>query len=89
MGDFNTTPESRAHAALTKDLRDVWDAAPQRSGPAATFHEFTGKPDQRIDWILYRGLQPLSVRTVATHEDGRYPSDHFPVVAEFEFPAPR
>jgi endonuclease/exonuclease/phosphatase family metal-dependent hydrolase len=89
MGDFNTTPDSRAHAALTADLRDIWDAAPQRSGPAATFHEFTGKPDQRIDWILYRGLQPLSVRTVAEHDGGRYPSDHFPVVAEFAFPASR
>ena len=89
LGDFNTTPDSRAHAALTADLRDIWDAAPQRSGPAATFHEFTGKPDSRIDWILYRGLQPLSVRTVTMHESGRYPSDHFPVVAEFAFPAAR
>jgi endonuclease/exonuclease/phosphatase family metal-dependent hydrolase len=89
MGDFNTTPDSRAHAALTADLRDAWDAAPQRSGPAATFHEFTGKPDQRIDWILFRGLQPLSVRTVTEHEGGRYPSDHFPVVAEFAFPPSR
>jgi endonuclease/exonuclease/phosphatase family metal-dependent hydrolase len=87
LGDFNTTPDSRVHAVLTADLRDVWDAAPQRSGPAATFHEFSGKPDRRIDWILYRGVQPLSVRTVTDQEDGRYPSDHFPVVAEFAFPA--
>ena len=88
-GDFNTTPDSRAHALLTASLRDAWDAAPQRTGPAATFHDFTGKPEHRIDWILFRGLQPVAVRTVAEHDSGRYPSDHFPVVAEFAFPPPR
>nr|WP_149193090.1 endonuclease/exonuclease/phosphatase family protein [Luteimonas suaedae] len=88
-GDFNTTPDRRAHALLTATLRDAWDAAPHRTGPAATFHGFTGKAERRIDWILYRGLQPLSVRTVTGHERDRYPSDHFPVVVEFVFPAPQ
>lgn len=88
-GDFNTLPDSRAHELLTATLTDVWDSAPQRVGPAATFHAFTGKPDRRIDWILYRGLQPVAVQTVTRHQDGRYPSDHFPVVAEFSFPALR
>jgi hypothetical protein len=29
----------------------------------------------------------LRAKTVTTHRDGRYPSDHFPVVAEFELEA--
>lgn len=89
IGDFNTLPDSRAHELLAATLTDVWDSAPQRAGLAATFHAFTGKPDRRIDWILYRGLQPVAVQTVTRHQDGRYPSDHFPVVAKFAFPALR
>jgi endonuclease/exonuclease/phosphatase (EEP) superfamily protein YafD len=88
-GDFNTSPDSRTHAVLAATLTDVWDSAPLHAGPPATFHDFTGKPDHRIDWILYRGLQPLSVHTITSHQGSRYPSDHFPVVADFDFPPRR
>jgi endonuclease/exonuclease/phosphatase family metal-dependent hydrolase len=80
-GDFNTGPASPPHAILTEMLADVWTAAPTRSGPEGTFHGFTGKPGERIDWILTRGFTPLSVRTVDRHRGALYPSDHFPVVA--------
>ena len=86
-GDFNTAPDGRTHALLTTALTDAWTAAPRRLGPAATFHNFTGKADQRIDWIMFRGLQAKSARTVTTHRRGRYPSDHFPVVVDFELSA--
>jgi endonuclease/exonuclease/phosphatase family metal-dependent hydrolase len=82
-GDFNTGPESEAHATLTAALKDAWSAAPKREGPEDTFHDFTGKPTKRIDWILYRGVEATSVQTVTTSKDGRYPSDHFPVEANF------
>ncbi|MBC7990549.1 MAG: endonuclease/exonuclease/phosphatase family protein [Luteimonas sp.] len=88
-GDFNTAPDSHTHALLAAALTDAWDSAPLRTGPQATFHDFTGKPDHRIDWILYRGMRPLSVHTITSHQGGRYPSDHFPVVAEFDFPPRR
>jgi endonuclease/exonuclease/phosphatase family metal-dependent hydrolase len=40
---------------------------------------------QRIDWILYRGFaRALQVETMTTNENGRYPSDHYPVFAIFE-----
>ncbi len=81
-GDFNCGPDTPVHLKLTRDLHDAWVEAATRSGPAKTFHNFTGNPDQRIDWILTRGFQTLAVRTVTTHEGARYPSDHFPVVAE-------
>jgi endonuclease/exonuclease/phosphatase family metal-dependent hydrolase len=80
-GDFNTAPEAAPHAILAQGLADAWPSAPSRSGPEGTFHGFTGKPDQRIDWILTRGFAVESVRTVDAHRGARYPSDHFPVVA--------
>jgi endonuclease/exonuclease/phosphatase family metal-dependent hydrolase len=82
-GDFNTGPASQAHTTLTADLKDAWTGSPKREGPAETFHDFTGKPTQRIDWILYRGVSATDVRTITTSKDGRYPSDHFPVQADF------
>jgi endonuclease/exonuclease/phosphatase family metal-dependent hydrolase len=83
-GDFNTTPQSEAHALLTASMKDAWDSAPSHDGPAETFHDFTGKATKRIDWILSRGVAPTSVRTVTVSKDGRYPSDHFPVQADFD-----
>jgi endonuclease/exonuclease/phosphatase family metal-dependent hydrolase len=85
LGDFNTTFDTVAHSTLTESLTDAWVAAPKRTGPEGTFHSFTGKPERRIDWILFRGLQANWVKTVTTQRAGRYPSDHFPVVAELEF----
>jgi endonuclease/exonuclease/phosphatase family metal-dependent hydrolase len=82
-GDFNTGPDSEAHKALTATFKDAWETAPEKTGPDKTFHNFTGNPDKRIDWILYRGLEPKSVRTITISKDGRYPSDHFPVQADF------
>ena len=81
-GDFNTTPASPIHTKLTQTLLDAWTGAASRSGPAKTFHDFTGKADRRIDWILTRGFSVRNIRTVTTHEGARYPSDHFPVVAD-------
>jgi endonuclease/exonuclease/phosphatase family metal-dependent hydrolase len=90
-GDFNTTPDSQAHALLTQTLQDARISAGTRSGPEATFHDFTGKPDRRIDWILYRGFHATAVQTITSSQDGRYPSDHFPVSAEltWDTAAPR
>jgi endonuclease/exonuclease/phosphatase family metal-dependent hydrolase len=85
-GDFNTSPESPVHSALAGTFTDAWTAAAKRSGPEGTFHDFTGQPERRIDWIFFRGLKPLSIKTVTTNEQPRYTSDHFPVIAELEPP---
>ncbi len=81
-GDFNCAPDGPVHAKLTATLHDAWVDASSRSGPARTFHNFTGKPDRRIDWILSRGFKVRAASTVTTHQGASYPSDHFPVVAE-------
>lgn len=81
-GDFNCGPQAPVHALLTRQLRDSWAVAATRTGPEKTFHNFTGTPDQRIDWILSRGFRVLSVHTITTHDGAHYPSDHFPVLAK-------
>ena len=80
-GDFNATPDSDAHRQLASVLTDVWATAPRRTGPAGTFHDFTGKPQAMIDYIMVRGFTPLRAAVLTTHEDSRYPSDHFPIIA--------
>ena len=84
-GDFNTEPGSPAHVLLTRALTDARLAAPRVTGPGATFHAFTGKAERRIDWILARGARPLRSHTEASARNGRYPSDHFPVIADFDW----
>lgn len=88
-GDFNTTPASATHATLATVLHDAWTDAPEHEGPAATYHGFTGRPDHRIDWILQRGFEVERARTLTLHEDGRWPSDHFPVVTTLRWPGQR
>lgn len=83
-GDFNCAPDTPVHARFVHALDDAWTTASSRWGPAKTFHNFTGVPDQRIDWILSRGFRVISARTVDTHEGARYPSDHYPVIADLD-----
>lgn len=84
-GDFNTTPGTEAHAIVRTALADAWVVARERSGPAETFHAFTGKADRRIDWIFSRQFQTLRVRTITEHRGAVRTSDHFPVVADLRF----
>lgn len=85
VGDFNSAADSDVHELLTKTLTDAWESAPAKRGTETTSSRWTGQTEgRRIDWILYRGaLKPLSVETVNYNLRGRYPSDHYPVYAEF------
>ncbi|MBI3267514.1 MAG: endonuclease/exonuclease/phosphatase family protein [Planctomycetes bacterium] len=95
-GDFNAGASEPPHELLVKDapglrLRDAWDVVKPSDPQSGTIHGFTGKSTRRrIDWILVSGfVKPLSIRVDRWNKGGRYPSDHFPVVAEMEVgPAP-
>ncbi|MBI2688258.1 MAG: endonuclease/exonuclease/phosphatase family protein [Acidobacteria bacterium] len=85
-GDFNAAAgQSPSYSVLVPALKDAYLTAAKKSGPEGTFHGFKGTPGKaRIDWILYRA--PWKVKSAATltdSKDGRYPSDHFPVLAVF------
>lgn len=86
-GDFNEDAGGAVHRLLRPALEDAWEQAPHREGPDATFHGFSGQGTRRIDWVLSRGLRVRAAGTLTTSEAGRYPSDHFPVLVDFDWPA--
>ena len=86
-GDFNAPAEKSDtwRAVTARGLVDAWVVANERQGPAFTLSAF-GPPFDwdvgRIDWILVGGpITVGSVETVLHNDDGRYPSDHYPVAA--------
>ncbi len=87
LGDFNAAAgwSETWRAATSTGLRDAWDLAAERRGPAQTFGGF-GPPEDdslgRIDWILVGGsVEVAFVETILHNAGGRYPSDHYPVRA--------
>lgn len=53
-----------------------------------TFNDFKGtKTGDKIDYILVsQGVTTLAAEILRDHRDGRYPSDHFPVLAVVRLP---
>lgn len=87
-GDFNAPAGGETYAILSPLMKDAWLEAAEKSGPEGTFHGFKGKPgNARIDWILFKApWKVVRAEAITANKDGRYPSDHFPVVADFELP---
>lgn len=88
-GDFNAPAGGPVHEAMLKTgLTDTRSMGGKNTGPEGTFHGFGGKPGEaRIDWILASpGWSVVSNDAVTHSENGRYPSDHFPVAAELRYP---
>ncbi len=87
IGDFNTGTGTEPYKVLAPGLEDAWATAKSKSGPNGTFNGFRGTTTgPRIDWIFFRGFAGAAeAETITKNEDGRYPSDHFPVLAVLEF----
>jgi len=98
-GDFNAGETSRPYDIMLEPRRprshrltDTFRAVhPARQRDLGTLHGFDGRSSgERIDWILASGaFEPLSAGIKRYHDDGRYPSDHFPVTAVLRRAAPR
>lgn len=91
-GDFNAAAGSDIYEMLTEkstpNLRDAWKTAARTEGPEGTLNGFGQVSprfaDRRIDWILHRNAgATLRAETITRMRDGIYPSDHYPVCAEF------
>lgn len=74
MGDFNHTKESGVLGPLFERLSDS-DEKSEKEG-IYTFPSYS--PREKIDYILYRGLECTSSRVIE-----KIVSDHYPIVAEF------
>ncbi len=87
-GDFNSQAEKSVLWKLFSDtgFSDTRLAAKKTIGPETTYGHFEppGKDRKnRIDWILFRGtIRCEMFETVLHNKNGRYPSDHYPVVAQ-------
>jgi endonuclease/exonuclease/phosphatase family metal-dependent hydrolase len=84
-GDFNAPAGGAVYRAmLAAGLVDTRGAGGRDTGPEGTFHGFSGKPGEaRIDWILTSpGWRVKSNAALTVSRNGRYPSDHFPVVVD-------
>ena len=96
-GDFNAAVGSAVYRLYTgAGFADAYLAANDDTPRSFTYHGFEGEHfrgsdsrPRRIDWILARRNDgsPIHVRSceiVRTHAHPIYPSDHYPVVAEFD-----
>ncbi|MDQ3942604.1 MAG: endonuclease/exonuclease/phosphatase family protein [Actinomycetota bacterium] len=98
-GDFNSRPGNRTHKTFTESgFADTYLAAGNEEG-ANTFHAFRGAGyrdahgPRRIDWIFLKDAQGRlrveSHRIIhdADESSGLYPSDHYPILADFSISA--
>lgn len=93
MGDMNTTETSSVLSTLRgvgdpdfPELEDAYRVVhPVKQSNEATFHNFTGSTGgSRIDFILNSDdFTPQDASIIRTSYDGKYPSDHYPVTADF------
>jgi endonuclease/exonuclease/phosphatase family metal-dependent hydrolase len=95
-GDFNAGEDNPAVQYLTGNgtgspvrLVDTFRAVHPDADNVGTFNGFAATSDgPKIDYILVEpGTRVLQADIIRDHDDGRYPSDHFPVSAEIQFPA--
>lgn len=92
MGDLNTTEKDEPYSVLTEsalsDGRELLDgfyhSVHGHHGPTSTWNGFTAiVPDRRIDYIFVsEGITVNQHAILADQEDGLFPSDHLPVLAE-------
>jgi endonuclease/exonuclease/phosphatase family metal-dependent hydrolase len=87
-GDFNTgesNPATRAMLAVFRDSFRVVHPTATEVGTANAF-KFGQTTGEKIDYIFVeRTTNVLSADILRASVDGRYPSDHFPVIARIRF----
>ena len=97
-GDFNSRPGNKIHKTFTESgFVDTYLTTGNEEG-LSTFHAFKGtdyrdthphRGPRRIDWILFKDpqerLRVESHRIIQDADEGSglYPSDHYPILAEF------
>ncbi len=92
MGDFNMERDNPAmqhlqhlayQTAYPRTI-DAWTTVHFREREVGTRHGFRGKTSgPMIDHIrVCENIIPLEAKVDQRHYDGKYPSDHFPVVAK-------
>jgi endonuclease/exonuclease/phosphatase family metal-dependent hydrolase len=92
-GDFNATEDSQPYKVLVENakgesgvnLQDAfYKTVHEHHGPTSTWSGFTEiVPDRRIDYIFVNPQVTVKQHAILADQwDGRFPSDHLPVLAE-------
>jgi len=94
LGDLNTTADTAAYKSLVSKhdghatLRDAYEhSAAKPTGPDSTWNGFKKiVPGRRIDHLFTTAaITTKQFRTLDDHRDGKFPSDHLPIIAELQF----
>jgi len=93
IGDFNAAPCSPCYEIFTGQHVNGADEATvffknafQKPYPGPVHGFEDGSIGDHIDWILYRGgVSPVKSGIIRGKINGMYPSDHFPLFAEFNW----
>ncbi len=87
-GDFNTGESNPATQAMLTVFRDTFRVIHPKATEVGTGNQFTlGRTrGDKIDYVFVEpAIDVLDADIVRTAVDGKYPSDHFPVVARIRF----
>jgi endonuclease/exonuclease/phosphatase family metal-dependent hydrolase len=87
-GDFNVGESNPALATLIGPFVDTYRVVRPQEKTVGTFSgfKFGNVEGEKIDYILVQpGTEVMHADILRTARDGRYPSDHFPVVARVRF----
>ncbi len=97
-GDLNADPQSVAYRVFTRDtvdgnapLRDAFTVSQGgHYGPTSTWTAFKAiEPGRRIDYVLVSAPIPVLTHGILPDSwDGRFPSDHLPVLASVQTMCP-
>ena len=89
-GDFNAPKEEKTISILKENLFDSYETSSKKPyGPTGTWNafHFHEKISNRIDYVFYSRKSNLKVNKIAIIDDfydSKYPSDHLPVLVNFE-----
>ncbi len=87
-GDFNVLPNDRIIKNLSNKMQDSFLKSINSGKPLGTFNGFDSKSkaDKRIDYIFVNDkVEILNYKVDTRKEDGKYISDHFPVIVKAKF----
>ncbi len=92
MGDFNALPHTRPYLQLTNNLKDTDHLSEDSKRDSVfTFHSFGSenpKLYRMIDYVFIsdgRKMRVLQHSILTDNWEGKYPSDHFPVLVTMEW----
>lgn len=86
-GDFNAKPDSETYKIASKLLNDAKKRSVGKPlGPDFTYQGFGRKAQRLLDYVFVSGnIRVMSYKVDDTRLNGKYPSDHDPVITELFF----